>query len=85
MSFRIVDRVERRGRDRLARLLSRDFQDGVTAIAQRIIPGKHVTIVEVLLDNPTDQPLHRPPAVTQVHFHDRGRTHRLVSDYAPRP
>ena len=84
VSFRMADRVERRGRDLFARLLSRDFNDGVTARPQRVIPGERVTVVEVLLDSPRDQPLHCPPAVTQVHFHHAGRTHRLVSHYAAR-
>jgi hypothetical protein len=84
VTFRMADRVERRGRDLLARLLSRDFQDGVTATPQRVIPGRHVSIVEVLLNSPPDQPLHCPPAVTQIHLHDHGRTHRLVSHYAAR-
>ena len=51
----------------------------------RVIPGEHVAITELLLENPPEQPLHCPPAVTQVHFHHAGRTHRLVSHYAPRP
>lgn len=85
VSFRMFDRVERHGRDLLATLLAHDFEDGVTARLQRVIPGERVAIVEVLLDSPPDQPLHCPPAVTQVHFHDAGRTHRLVSHYAPRP
>lgn len=84
MTFRMADRVERHGRDLFARLLSRDFQDGVTATLQRIIPGQHIAIVEVLLNSPSDQPLHCPPAVTQIHLHDHGRTHHLVSHYAPR-
>ncbi|MGZ6590189.1 MAG: hypothetical protein ACXVHX_38865 [Solirubrobacteraceae bacterium] len=80
----MADRVERHGRDLFARLLNRDFQDGVTATLQRIIPGRRVAIVEVLLNSPSDQPLHCPPAVTQIHLHDHGRTHHLVSHYAPR-
>jgi RNA polymerase sigma-70 factor (ECF subfamily) len=85
LSFRMFDRVERHGRMLFATLLTGDFEDGVTAHPQRVIPGQRVSIHEVLLDNPTHQPLHCPPAVTQVHFHDGGRTHRLVTYYAPRP
>ncbi len=85
VSFRMFDRVERHGRDLLATLLAHDFEDGVTARPQRVIPGERVAIVEVLLDSPPDHPLHCPPAVTQIHFHDAGRTHRLVSHYAPWP
>ena len=50
----------------------------------RVIPGEHVAIAELLLDSPPEQPLHCPPAVTQLHFHDAGRTHRLISHYARR-
>lgn len=85
MRFRMFDRVERRGRDLLAALPARDFADGVIARPQRAIPGEHVTVLEVMLDSPVDQPLHCPPAVTQLHFHEPGLTHRLVSHYAPRP
>jgi len=85
VSFRMADKVQRRGRDLFATLLARDFADGVTASPKRVIPGERVTIVELLLDSPPEQPLHCPPAVTQLHFHDAARTHRLVSHYAPRP
>jgi RNA polymerase sigma-70 factor (ECF subfamily) len=84
VSFRMADKVERRGRDLLATLLARDFADGVTARPQRVIPGERVFVVELMLDSPADQPLHCPPAVTQLHFHDGRRTHRLVSHYARR-
>ena len=85
VAFRMADRVERRGRAHLAAGLARDFEEGVTARPLRVIPGEHVAITELLLENPREQPLHCPPAVTQVHFHHAGRTHRLVSHYAPRP
>ena len=84
VTFRMADRVERRGRSNLATGLARDFEAGVTARPLRVIPGEQVAITELLLDNPPDQPLHCPPAVTQVHFHDAGRAHRLISHYAPR-
>lgn len=85
VAFRMADRVERRGRAHLAAELAHDFADGVTAQPLRIIPGEHVAITELLLTSPPDTPLHCPPAVTQVQFHHAGRTHRLVSYYAPTP
>jgi RNA polymerase sigma-70 factor, ECF subfamily len=85
LSFRMFDRVERHGRRLFAALLANDFDDGVTARPQRAIPGERVSILEIQLDNPADQRLHCPPAVTHVHFHQAGRTHRLVSYYAARP
>lgn len=84
VEFRMADRVERRGRNELIAGLAHDFEDGVTAQPLRIIPGEHVAITDLLLTSPPDKPLHCPPAVTQVHFHHNGRTHRLVSYYAHR-
>jgi RNA polymerase sigma-70 factor (ECF subfamily) len=83
VAYRMADRVERRGRAQLAAGLARDFEDGVTARPLRVIGGERVAIIDLLLESPPEQPLHCPPAVTQVHFHDAGRTHRLVSHYAP--
>lgn len=85
VSFRMADKVERHGRDLFVTLLARDFDDGVTSHVQRVIAGEHVAVVELLLDSPPEQPLHCPPAVTQLQFHEAGRTHRLVSYSAPRP
>lgn len=85
VAFRMADRVERRGRANLAAGLAHDFDDGVTAHLLRVIPGEHVAITELILRSPPDKPLHCPPAVTQVHYHHTGRTHRLVSHYAPHP
>jgi RNA polymerase sigma-70 factor (ECF subfamily) len=82
VAFRMADRVERRGRAGLAAGLANDFEAGVTARPQRVIPGEHVAIAELMLESPPEQPLHCPPAVTQVHLHDAGRTHRLVSHYS---
>jgi hypothetical protein len=84
LRFRMADRVERRGRDDFAARLAGDFEDGVTAKPLRVIGGERVAIIELVLDNPPETPLHCPPGVTQVHFHHAGRTHRLVSHYAPR-
>jgi RNA polymerase sigma-70 factor (ECF subfamily) len=79
VAFRMADRIERRGRAHLAAGLARDFEDGVTARPLRVIPGEQIAITELLLESPPEQPLHCPPAVTQVHFHRAGRTHRLLS------
>lgn len=85
IAFRMADRVERRGRADLAAGLAHDFDDGVTTDLLRVVPGEHVATTDLLLESPTDTPLHCPPAVTQVHFHHAGRTHRLVSYYASHP
>ena len=74
LRFRMADRVERRGRDRLRRALARDFEDGVTArVRSASSPAPISRSSSCWLDNPPDQPLHCPPAATQVHFHDGPR------------
>ena len=85
-AFVMFDRVERRGATRYARALASDFEDGVRSRLGKVVPGSQITIVEVWLDSPPEQPLHCPPAVTQIHFHGRGGpTSRIVSHYARRP
>ncbi|HEX5618909.1 MAG TPA: sigma-70 family RNA polymerase sigma factor [Solirubrobacteraceae bacterium] len=80
--FVLSDRVPRQGRDLYASLLTGDFEDGVTTRLQRVITGADLAIVELWLDSPPDDPLHCPPAVTQVHSHDHGVSRRIVSHYS---
>jgi RNA polymerase sigma factor (sigma-70 family) len=82
--FALADRVARRGRDLYAALLAADFEDGVTGHPVRVIPGAQLAVVELQLDSPPDQPLHCPPAMTQVQFHDGRVTHRIATRYAER-
>jgi RNA polymerase sigma-70 factor (ECF subfamily) len=84
LSFRLADRVERRGLERYAARLAADFADGVTARPLRVIPGASLTVSELLLDSPPEQPLHCPPAVTFIHFHDGRTTRRVTTHYAAR-
>jgi RNA polymerase sigma-70 factor (ECF subfamily) len=85
VAYVLYDRIERRGATRYAQELAGDFEDGVRSRVGQVIPGSEVTIVEAWLDSPPEQPLHCPPALTQVHFHRDGPTSRIVSHYAPRP
>ena len=85
VAYVMYDRVERRGATRYAAELVGDFEDGVRSRVAQVIPGSDVTIVEAWLDSPADQPLHCPPALTQIHLHPDGPTSRIVSHYAPRP
>jgi RNA polymerase sigma factor (sigma-70 family) len=85
VAFRMADRVERHGRAQLIEGLTHDFDEGVTVQPLRVVAGEHITVTDLMLNSPPDKPLHCPPAVTQVHFHHAGRTHRLVSHYAARP
>ena len=85
VAYVMYDRIERHGATRYAEALAGDFEDGVRSRVGQVIPGSEVTIVEAWLDSPPDQPLHCPPALTQVHFHPDGPTSRIVSHYAPVP
>jgi RNA polymerase sigma factor (sigma-70 family) len=85
VAFVMFDRIERRGARHYAEALASDFEDGVRSRLGQVIPGHEITIVEVWLDSPPEQPLHCPPALTQIHFHRGGPTSRIVSHYAPRP
>jgi RNA polymerase sigma-70 factor, ECF subfamily len=82
VKFLLADRVPRQGRDLYAHLLTSDFEDGVTSRLQRVVCGAGLAVVELWLDSPPDDPLHCPPAVTQVHTHDGGVSRRIVSHYA---
>ena len=84
LSFRMFDRVERHGRDAYAEVLARDLEDGVRARVRNVVIGADLTVVELWLDSPASDPLHCPPAATQVHFHDGHATSRIVSHYAAR-
>jgi hypothetical protein len=39
-------------------------------------------VIELRLDSPPDQPLHCPPEMTQVQFHDHGVIHRIATRYS---
>jgi RNA polymerase sigma-70 factor (ECF subfamily) len=84
LSFMLADRVPRRGREEYAALVASDLADGVTARPARVIAGAGIAVVEVWLDSPAEQPLHCPPAMTQVQFHDGGVVHRIATHYAAR-
>jgi RNA polymerase sigma-70 factor (ECF subfamily) len=82
--FALYDRRPRIGRDQLAALLQGDLEDGVRWTPTALIAGEDITIAEARLINPPDKPHHCPPAVTMVHFTQRGRTRRMVCHYAAR-
>jgi len=83
LRFTLANGLPQRGRDRYAALLANDFNDGVRARPIRVTTGAEVTVVELRLDNPTDHPLHCPPSLTQLQFHDGRRINRIVCHYAP--
>jgi RNA polymerase sigma-70 factor (ECF subfamily) len=85
LRFRMADRVQRRGRDAYAARIVRDLEDGVRVGVRNVVVGPDLAVIELCLDNPSEQSLHCPPAATQVHFHDGHTTHQVVAHYAPRP
>ncbi len=82
--FTLADGVERQGRDRYAALLAADFEDGIRARPTRFLVGTGLAVAELWLDSPPEQPLHCPPALTQVYFHDGRVVTRIASHYAGR-
>ena len=82
LRFALADGIRQCGRDLYAALLAHDFNDGVRSQPIRVTVGADVMVVELRLDNPTDRPLHCPPALTQLHFHDGRRIQRIASHYA---
>ena len=47
-----------------------------------VVFGAELAVIELWLDSPADDPLHCPPAATQVHLHDGESTRRIVTHYA---
>jgi RNA polymerase sigma-70 factor (ECF subfamily) len=85
LRFTLADGCQQHGRERFASLLAADFDDGVRSQPLRVTAGADVTVVELRLNNPTDRPLHCPPGLTQLHFHDSRRILRITSHYASDP
>lgn len=82
LRFTLADGVEQQGRERFAALLAADFDDGLRARPVRLTAGSDVAVLELRLDNPSDQPLHCPSGLTQLHLHDGRRVQRVSSHYA---
>ena len=82
LRFTLADGVERRGRDRYAALLAADFEDGVRARPTRFLVGTRLAVAELWLDGLPERPLHCPPALTQVYFHDGRVVRRITSNDA---
>jgi RNA polymerase sigma-70 factor (ECF subfamily) len=85
LRFTLADGVHQSGRDRFAALLADDFTKGVRSQPIRITAGADVTVVELRLINPTDHPMHCPPGLTQLHFHNGRQVQRIASHYALDP
>ncbi len=74
-----------RGRETLRAGMHEDLDAGVGFVLDDVLAGPGITIIEGRFENPADDPLHCPPATTQIAFRDGDVTRRMVWHYAPRP
>jgi RNA polymerase sigma factor (sigma-70 family) len=73
------------GRKTAFRGLDEDIEVGVKLHVLGVVASPDITILEGRFENPRDDPLHCPPATTQVYLH-RGEAIRAARfHYAPRP
>ncbi len=49
-----------------------------------VLAGRDVTVFEGDFENPSEDPFHCPPAMTQVFSYRNGRIHQVRFYYAPR-
>jgi RNA polymerase sigma-70 factor (ECF subfamily) len=59
-----------RGRDQIRRMCEQDLDDGVGTRLIDVVSSAGIIVIEAEFVSPADDPLHCPPAVTQVLFHD---------------
>jgi RNA polymerase sigma factor (sigma-70 family) len=74
-----------RGRDEVFRALDEDIAAGVKLHVLEVVASPDVTILEGRFENPADDPMHCPPATTQVYFHRGDAIRAARFHYAPRP
>jgi len=65
--------------------LEGDLEVGLKMHPTNVVASKGVTIIECDIENPSDDPSHCPPAVSQVAFHRDGKIHRMRWHLPPRP
>jgi RNA polymerase sigma-70 factor (ECF subfamily) len=73
-----------RGRAWLEWGLAEDAAAGVDFLPTKVISGPGITILEARFINPSYDPFHCPPAMSQIHFHRGDDTYRMVWHYAKR-
>jgi transposase-like protein len=81
LRFQLYDAIPHKGLARYAATIASDFADGVRSVPLRYTTASDLTVIDLRLDNPTDQPLHCPPLLTQVYFQDRHQVRRITSYY----
>lgn len=73
------------GHQFMAEDLERDLEVGLKMRPTNVVASRDVTIIECDIENPPDDPLHCPPAISQVAFYREGRISRMRWHLAPRP
>jgi RNA polymerase sigma-70 factor (ECF subfamily) len=75
-----------RGREQLRRMCERDLDEGVGARLTEVVSSAAIIVIEAEFVSPVDDPLHCPPAVTHVLFHDgTDQVRRSLGYFHPRP
>lgn len=78
------DGTEVRGRDAIRRSLEGDLLAGTKLHLTAVYASVGVTVIEGRFENPADDPLRCPPAMSQVRLGRDGTTERIRLYYAPR-
>jgi RNA polymerase sigma factor (sigma-70 family) len=73
------------GRKMLAKGSWEDMEAGVKMHPTNVLASKGIAICEYIWENPSDDPLHCPPAMSQVAFLKGDQVHRMRVYHAPRP
>ena len=80
-----VDGSEARGRVAMIRSLDGDLLAGTKLRLTSVLASADLVVIEARFENPPDDPLRCPPAMTQVRRRRRGVTEEIRLYYAPRP
>lgn len=73
-----------RGRGVWAEVFEETGGAGVMVRPTSVLAGRDVTVFEGDFENPSEDPFHCPPAMTQVFSYRNGRIHQVRFYYAPR-
>ncbi len=74
-----------RGREAWLEVFEGTGGAGVKIHLTNVLASKDVVVVEGNFENPPDNPVHCPPATSQVHLYREGRIQQVRFYYAPRP
>lgn len=74
-----------RGYEFMVEDLEGDLEVGLKMHPTNVVASKEVTIIECDIENPSDDPFHCPPAISQVAFYRDGKIRRMRWHLPPRP